>query len=598
MNQYAFLGVARPGTGGAVWRLHAVLATALVVYAASFTVWTAARPFGRDSLPFLAVSDVGGALPPLAAAAIGFVASRRCTGRPRRGWLLLALGCLSWGLGEATWAVYEVVLQIETPFPSIVDVGYLGALPLMLGGIVMLMPRESDARHWADVLSTGATALVGAALIWHFVVRDIFAQSDVTMVPKLLSAAYPVADLLLLAVLALALRKVWRGIAGIILAVLFTGLLAFLTADLVFAYLEVNDRYVSGNLVTDPAWVFGFLLVAYAAGLQALFEPEYRVVLSEQRNARWLRAVPAIILLLVGGLLAGGALGLDERFQLDSALVFVAAIGCATFGARVLFALTDNVEVILDTRRELRNAADLQTTLLPAPSHTNEQYELAARYLPARNLGGDFYDWWEGPDGTLHIAFGDVMGKGMPAALLMASIRIALRACSEEHDAGGTISRAAALMEGDFINAAAFATLFYARLDTRARTLTYVDCGHGLSFVLTRRGEIRRLPATDLPLGTTGGPYAMQGTEVRLAPGDSLFVCSDGLLDLVPELLTGSALTSMLEGAHLDPPRAVDRAVVTALDAGTPDDDITVLLLTLPEESPQGAVAMLAGTAS
>jgi hypothetical protein len=468
----------------------------------------------------------------------------------------------------------------------------------MLAGIVMLMPRESEARHWADVLSTGATALVGAALIWHFVVRDIFQQSDVALLQKTLSAAYPVADLLLLAVLALALRKVWRGIAGIILAVLFTGLLAFLTADLVFAYLEVNDRYTSGNLITDPAWVIGFLLIAYAAGLQALFEPEYRVILSEQRRARWLGAVPAVILLIAGALLAGDAIGLDGQFRLDSALAFFAAVGGATLAARAVFALTDNVEVILDTRRELRHAADLQTTLMPVPSHVSERYELAARYLPARNLGGDFYDWWEQPAGTLHIAFGDVMGKGMPAALLMASMRIALRACSEGTDPGRTMSKAGALMEGDFANASAFATLFYARLDTRARVLNYVDCGHGLSFVLAHSGEVRRLPATDLPLGTVQGPYDMRSTEVRLAPGDSLFVCSDGLLDLVPDLMTAGGLTSMLQGAREGAPLAVERALLAALDAGTPEDDITVLLLRLPEGTKEEFAATAGRTAS
>jgi len=594
----AYAAGTRAGAGGAAWRLHAILATALVGYGVAFTLWTAARPFGRDSLAFLAVSDVGGALPPLAAAAIGLLAWRRSTGTPRRGWLLLALGWLAWGLGESGWMVYEVVLRVETPFPSLVDVGYLGAVPLMLAGIATLMPRQSDARHWADVLGAGATALVAAALIWYFVVRDIFGQSEADILQKVLSAAYPVGDLLLLAVLALALRKVWRGIAGIILGVLFIGLLAFLAADLVFAYLEVNDRYVSGDLATDPAWVIGFLLMTYAAGLQVLFEPEYRVVLSEQSRARWLRAVPVVILLVAGGLLAGDALGIGGDFQPNSELAFLAAVGGTAVAARVLVGLTDNIEVLIDTRQELRNAADLQTTLLPAPIRTSEHYELAARYLPARNLGGDFYDWWEQPHGTLHISFGDVMGKGMAAALLMASMRTALRACSAGSTPAETISKAAALMEGDFANASAFSTLFYARLDTAARTLTYVDCGHGLSFVLTHDGDVRRLPATDLPLGTVQGPYEMQSTEVRLAAGDCLFVCSDGLLDLVPDLMTPEAIRAILEGARFDAAQAVERAILTALDAGIPGDDITVLLMRLPEQPPRAAALTATGAAS
>lgn len=591
-------GIGRAGSGGLAWRLHAALAVTLVVYAATYTFWTAVRPFGRDSLAFLAGSDVGSLLPPLAAGALGLLASRRCSGRPRRGWLLLGLGWLAWGFGETTWAVYEVILRVETPFPSLVDVGYLAAVPLMLGGIVMLMPRESDARHWADVASAGATALVGAALVWHFVVRDIFAEGDTGALQKTLSAAYPIGDLLLLAVLALALRKVWRGAAGIILAVLFIGLLAFLTADLVFAYLDLNDEYVSGNLVTDPAWVIGFLLMSYAAGLQLLFDPDYRVVLSEQRRARWLRVAPALVLLVVGALFASDALGVGAGFQLDRALGFVAAVGGVSVAARVLLGLTDNVEVLLDTRKELRRAADLQTTLLPAPTHASDTYQLAARYLPARNLGGDFYDWWEEPAGTLHISFGDVMGKGMAAALLMASMRTALRACSVGCDAAETIAKAANLMAQDFANASAFSTLFYARFDAATHSLTYVDCGHGLAFVLTHAGEVRRLPATDLPLGTLDGAHRFTSTEVRLAEGDSLFICSDGLLDLMPEIMTPAALGPLLV-APLDASQVVDHAVMTALDAGTPEDDITVVLLRLDGTGrPAASVTTPAGVAS
>ncbi|MGE0230101.1 MAG: PP2C family protein-serine/threonine phosphatase [Dehalococcoidia bacterium] len=578
----------RPAAGGRAWRLHAVLAAGLAAYAIAFFAWTAARPFGRESLAFLAVSDVAGALPALAGAAIAVLAARRAEGRPRRGWFLLASGWLAWGLGETVWGIYEVILRVETPFPSLVDVGYLASIPLMLAGIVMLMPRESEARHWADVVSAGATALVGAALIWHFVVSDIFAQSDVGLLQQVLSAAYPVGDLLLLAVLALALRKVWRGIAGIILAVLFIGLMAFLAADLVFAYLEVQNRYLSGNLATDPAWVGGFLLMAYAAGLQALFGAEYRVVLSARRRARWLGAVPAVVLVIVGALFAGDALGADGRFHLDRMLAFVGAVGGAAILAHVLLVLTDNVEVVLDTRQELRNAAELQATLMPVPNHRGDHYELAARYLPARNLGGDFYDWWEQPSGTLHIAFGDVMGKGLGAALLMASMRTALRACARGSGVSETIVRAADLMANDFTNTSAFSTLFYARFETRTNTLTYVDCGHGLSFVLTPEGDVHRLPATSLPLGTLDTPYDVRSTEVRLGPGYCLFVCSDGLLDLLPDLMAPRTLASVLRGARFDAPHAVERALLTALDAGTPEDDVTLLLLRLPEASPRG----------
>lgn len=559
---------------------HLVLVLGLAGYAFAFVAFLVAKPFGADDLRFIAISDIAGAVPPLVAGAIGVIAARRSsTDRQRRGWTLLALGWLCWGAGESTWAVYEVILRIETPFPSLVDVGYLSMIPLVFAGIVHLMPRGTDEHHYGGLLDASVITLVAAGLIWHFVLIDTVRQSDVGLLQKVLSAAYPLSDLLLLSVVALSLQRVWRGGAGVILAVLFGGLLSFLTADLVFAYLDLNDRYASGNLVTDPAWVFAFLLMVYAAGLQALWQPPYRSVLPDPAQARWLRTVPFAVLAIATALLVGDAFTTGDGVGFDGALTVVAVAGALAVAGRVGLGLAANLRVVRQTRHELSRAADFQSMMLPPSRHSAEGYHLAARYLPARNIGGDFYDWWEDPPGTLHIAFGDVMGKGMAAALLMASMRTALRAASPAAGPGAVVSKAAALMDADFANTAAFSTLFYAEYDTSSQVLRYVDCGHGLAFVVSADGRLVRLKAMNFPLGTMEVSAAVDSAYVSLGSGDRVFVCSDGLLDLVPEILGPRFLASLLSAEDLSGAELLDRTISTALNQGTPEDDVTLLLL-------------------
>ena len=115
---------------------------------------------------------------------------------------------------------------------------------------------------------------------------------------------------------------------------------------------------------------------------------------------------------------------------------------------------------------ELDRAADVQRGLIPQVTPDLEGYELAGRCLPSRQVGGDLFDWYAMPGG-MAFTVADVMGKGMPAAIVMATLRAVLRTGTRSTDLAGAVGLVAATMEADFPGGV-FATLFHARLDAES----------------------------------------------------------------------------------------------------------------------------------
>ena len=231
---------------------------------------------------------------------------------------------------------------------------------------------------------------------------------------------------------------------------------------------------------------------------------------------------------------------------------------------------------------ELARAGRVQADLLPASVPTVPGFELAARCIPARAVGGDFYDWQTGEDG-LTVSMGDVMGKGMPAALLMATVRSALRTVALSHPPAVAVRLTAAAVASDLSRWGGFVTLFHARLDAARRRLSFVDAGHGCVFVRRAGGEVVSLPPRGLPLGIApalgAGGADYEAGEVDLHPGDTLVVYSDGLLDADPDLrldraAIGASLDSRESAAEM-----VNRLVALPRLDGPPPDDLTVVVL-------------------
>lgn len=228
-------------------------------------------------------------------------------------------------------------------------------------------------------------------------------------------------------------------------------------------------------------------------------------------------------------------------------------------------------------RAELRRAAQVQASLLPSRGLDVPGFDLAARFVPAGSVGGDFYDWQQLPEGLV-LTMADVMGKGPAAAILAATTRSVLHAQPRLHDVAGTLTATELAMDADLLNAGAFVTMFRAFVDASDGTVSYTDAGHGLSMIIGADGSTQRLSATGLPLGIAPGPTRVSA-RARLLPGDLLVTFSDGVLDAlggsmedldqVRDAVRGTASADDAAGAVLD----------LVGDTGYAEDDLTVLTL-------------------
>lgn len=228
---------------------------------------------------------------------------------------------------------------------------------------------------------------------------------------------------------------------------------------------------------------------------------------------------------------------------------------------------------------ELARAAQVQADLLQVDPPALDGFELAARCVPARDVGGDFYSWQESAPGILKLTVGDVMGKGMPAALLMATVRAAIRAVARTQPPATAVELTAGALQSDFERSGSFVTLFHAQLDVAARTLTYVDAGHGHGFVRRADGTCEALRSGGLPLGILPDQTYEQ-RSIGMGPGDALVVYSDGLV----EARSDGELDRSAIAAHVETTASaleiVDRLVGLAdLSGAPPDDDLTVVVL-------------------
>jgi len=233
---------------------------------------------------------------------------------------------------------------------------------------------------------------------------------------------------------------------------------------------------------------------------------------------------------------------------------------------------------------ELARAAEVQSELLPRDTPQLPGFEIAARCLPAREVGGDFYDWQQLP-GTLSLTVGDVMGKGMPAALLMATVRAVLRAVGSQHSPASAVQFAARALDRDLARSNAFVTLFHGQLDLKKATLRYVDAGHGHVVFLRADGTTEDLKPWGLPLGVLSDEEYAEGT-VEFGPGDLLVVYSDGLTDAQPELRDSRAMADLLRQGGSASEIAQMLADRATSGGGPLPDDLTIVALRRPPRLP------------
>src|SRR5215216_5989341 len=180
--------------------------------------------------------------------------------------------------------------------------------------------------------------------------------------------------------------------------------------------------------------------------------------------------------------------------------------------------------------QELRVARMIQQTLLPKSVPELEDYQIAAYYQPAREVGGDFYDFFELGGGHLGLVVGDASDKGMPAALVMANTRSVLRTVAQ----GGAVGPGQVLEEANEIlypdiPANMFVTCFYAILEPESASVSYANAGHDLPY-LWHDGAAEELRARGMPLGLMLGMSYEEG-EASLREGNCVLFYSDGLVE-------------------------------------------------------------------
>jgi serine phosphatase RsbU (regulator of sigma subunit)/integral membrane sensor domain MASE1 len=227
---------------------------------------------------------------------------------------------------------------------------------------------------------------------------------------------------------------------------------------------------------------------------------------------------------------------------------------------------------------EMNRAAEVQRALAPDKLPATPGWTIGAFTIPARQIGGDFYDV-RVHESAIAISLGDVMGKGMDAGMLAAATRTALRSIDLESSPSDVVTRAADILDGDLRRISAFVTLAYVRVDMESGEFQITDAGHGLHFVLrTTAGRVERLISKDMPLG-----LGDRWREISnyLAPGDMILLVSDGVLDRWGGLLESleEAITQCAKRDGITPQAVVDTLCTDADDMVDDGDDITAVAL-------------------
>jgi steroid delta-isomerase-like uncharacterized protein len=236
--------------------------------------------------------------------------------------------------------------------------------------------------------------------------------------------------------------------------------------------------------------------------------------------------------------------------------------------------------------QELRVARRIQQASLPKEVPTLKGWQISPLYRPAREVGGDFYDFHPLPEGKLGLVVGDATGKGVPAALVMSTtcgmLQLAARAL-DSPSPGEVLQQVNETLLAR-IPSNMFVTCFYAILNPKSGTLSYANAGHDLPY-LWHSGECEELRARGMPLGLMPG-MSYEEKEIVLQEGDSALLYTDGLVeahDPQREMFGFPRLQALLS-EHGKEESSLEEALLEELysfvgEGWEQEDDITLLTL-------------------
>jgi serine phosphatase RsbU (regulator of sigma subunit) len=239
--------------------------------------------------------------------------------------------------------------------------------------------------------------------------------------------------------------------------------------------------------------------------------------------------------------------------------------------------------------RELEDAAMIQRSMLPSqfpPFPDRSDFELHAAMVPAKEVGGDLFDFFLLDRERLGFVVGDVSGKGVPAALFMAIARTLLRASSQHSASTGACLSYMNQALVDQQASGMFVTLFYGILNTRTGALEYTNAGHGPPYTFTPDGQVRPLKERCGPMLGVFAGFQYPTRTAQLASDEGIIVFTDGVTEArnrMGEFYEEARLEAYLAASALRPAYEIVRGVhaeVERFEAGAPrGDDITVLAL-------------------
>jgi integral membrane sensor domain MASE1 len=239
--------------------------------------------------------------------------------------------------------------------------------------------------------------------------------------------------------------------------------------------------------------------------------------------------------------------------------------------------ITEAVRARRLEQEDLERAAEVQRALLPGRLPDTPGWSSGAASVPARQVGGDFYDIRvQIPHAVLSL--GDVMGKGMGAGMLAAATRAALRANDPKISPSTAVSRAAGIVDHDLRRTSAFITLTYVLVDLITGDFRFADAGPGLHFIVrTGSNRVERAASSDLPMGLDDDWHEKRGA---LRPGDAILLVSDGVMDLWGGSVEGlSNAVAQCAQQHGTSPQALVDALCAGANGDLDRDDVTAVVL-------------------
>jgi sigma-B regulation protein RsbU (phosphoserine phosphatase) len=259
----------------------------------------------------------------------------------------------------------------------------------------------------------------------------------------------------------------------------------------------------------------------------------------------------------------------------------------ATQSAQILenARLYEEEKKLRDIEDDLQIARRIQSSLLPKGNPCVAGVDIAGVSLPAREVGGDYYDFIEIDGEHLGLAVGDVSGKGIPAALLMANLQASLRGQVSANRSVKETIRLVNCMLGRSIEQGQFVTLFYGVLDTSTKTFLYTNAGQNPPVVLGKDGSLRRLEKGGLVLGVLGDA-SYEEEEVQLQGGDLMFLYTDGITEatndrdeMYGERKVLDLLSSSIDLSAPGLSEKIVESVLTFQGNSEQSDDITLIVV-------------------